>query len=379
MGIEGLGLPAPGSTGPVGAAPPPALLSLEESLLLLGLRTPPGPPGLRTAYRAAMAELQAQLRAGTLDPPTFRARADRLDLALRSALAAGPQRPTTGPAASGPAASGPAASGPAASGPPATGTAPAGSTAAPPASTTPSTPSSPATASGPSTSAAASRPQATTGATPTPVASSAQAAPAAQAGPTGPAAPTPPPAPGRQSAVPPAADPATRLPAARLAPAGDPGAAPAPPTADPPDATAPTVLKALPLMNRTPATPAQQQLWNAVVVPAAEQHAENAAALATAAGARGTSQISLASTHAALTLVMADLPQERRREIAAVAAGVYAQLEAVLPRAVLAGLPPRDHLGMLPFAAWTGGPEIGLTVLVVALALVAIVVWAGLR
>lgn len=132
-------------------------------------------------------------------------------------------------------------------------------------------------------------------------------------------------------------------------------------------------------MNQTPPTRAQHDLWTAVLVPAAGLHVETATALAATSAARTEPQMTAVVTHVALTLALSDLSQDERRALLPLAAGVYAQLEAVLPRVVLAGLPPRDLLGGLPIQLWAPGPEFRMTALVVALAVVAFAIWVGLR
>lgn len=138
-------------------------------------------------------------------------------------------------------------------------------------------------------------------------------------------------------------------------------------------------LKSLPLMNQTPPTRAQHDLWTAVLVPAAGRQVEAATALTATVPTRTDQQAAAVVTHVALTLALADLPQDQRRALLPLAAGVYAQLEAVLPSRILAGLPPRDLLGGLPLQLWTAGPEVWVTALVVALAVVTFAIWAGLR
>lgn len=132
-------------------------------------------------------------------------------------------------------------------------------------------------------------------------------------------------------------------------------------------------------MNQTPPTRAQHDLWIAALVPAAGAQVETATALAATTTARTDPQFAAVVTHVALTLTLADLDPDERRALLPLAAGVYAQLESVLPRAVLSGLPPRDLLGGLPLQLWTSGPEVRWTLLAIALAFVAFAIWAGLR
>lgn len=144
-------------------------------------------------------------------------------------------------------------------------------------------------------------------------------------------------------------------------------------------ATTMATLKSMPLLNQAPPTRAQHDLWTAVLVPAAGHHVEAATALAVTTPVRTDAQLAAVITHIALTLALADLPQDERRALRSLAAGVYEQLEAAMPNILLAGLPPRDLLGGLPLQFWAPGLEVRLTALVLALVVVAVAIWAGLR
>lgn len=395
MDLDGLGIPGPGSFGPLGSKALPALIALDEALLLLGLPSAATSADVRSAQRAALGALQAQLQAGTLDRSSFRTLVERLDVAVRSALV-GMRAPVTSGTATG--TPGPAA-------------------------TTPSGPTNVALPPGPvapgSTSAAGASP-ATPSSTPTPIPIPTPT-PTPTPAPTQPSAPAvPSPGTGSGAAVPSGsaaltasgepADPTWVAPVRNgSTPASSPnpaptGSAPTSPSAGSPvgpgnpadvlrpatpdtpartpraDAAATmTALTSLPLLNPTPPTRAQHELWTAVLVPTAGTHVETATALASTTVARTDPQVAAATMHVALTLALDDLPPEERRALLPLAAGVYAQLEAVLPRAILSGLPPRDLLGALPLHLWAPGPDVRLTALVIALAVVAFMVWAGLR
>lgn len=140
-----------------------------------------------------------------------------------------------------------------------------------------------------------------------------------------------------------------------------------------------TTLRTMPLLNQAPPTRAEHDLWTTVLVPAAGRHVEAATVLAATAAPRTDAQLAAVVTHVALTLALADLAADERRALGPLAAGVYEQLEGVLPNVVLAGLPPRDLLGGLPLQLWVSGPEARMIALVVAIAVVALAIWAGLR
>jgi hypothetical protein len=135
----------------------------------------------------------------------------------------------------------------------------------------------------------------------------------------------------------------------------------------------------LPLLNRTTPSPAQLDLWNAVVLPNVSTHVEAGRAAAIDTGAPPGPQLAAATTHGVLTHVLAALPDWQRRELRSLAYGVYDQLEAALPYAVAAGLPPRDHLGLLPFHALLPSADLKPALLLLLGALVALALWAGLR
>ena len=351
MDLDGLVMRGSWSLGPAGAKSMPALIALEEALLLLGLPPTAGAAEVRSAHRAAIGVLQAQLQAGTLDRPGFRALVERLDVALRSALAA---TRASGPATSGPESvvvAAPPRSNPAALqvGQPAPGPTPAAGAGSPAPSPTPIQGSTIAPVSG------------AVGSAEVPLSS------VPPAGVTG----EPPdltsvtPVHGGSSHAS-SAGPSSTADALQRASGSDPAA---------------TVfaLKTMPLMNQSPPTRAQHDLWTAVLVPAAGQHVEAATELAATMAPRTDPQSAAVVTHVALTLALADLPEDQRRALLPLAAGVYAQLEAVLPSRVLAGLPPRDLLGGLPIQLSLQGPEVWLTALLLALAVVTFAIWAGLR
>lgn len=327
-----------------------ALIAVEEALLLLGLPSTAGAVDVRSAHRAAIGVLQAQLQAGTIDRPTFRALAGRLEGALLSALAA---TRTSGPATSGPESAvvaAPPRSIPAAVqvGQPAPGSVPAAGPGAPASSPTPTQASTVAPVAG--TVGRAEVPlgsvpvNAVTGEPPELISVS-RVHGGSHAGSAGPSS---------------AAD------ALQRAAGSDP-------------AETMFALKTMPLMNPTPPTRAQHDLWTAVLVPAAGRHVEAATAVAANAAAQTAPESAAAVTHVALTLALADMPEDQRRALLPLAAGVYAQLEAVLPTRLLAGLLPRDILGGLPIQLSLQGPEVWMTALLVALAVVTFAIWAGLR
>lgn len=390
MDLDGLGIPGPGSFGPLGAKALPALIALDEALQLLGLPSAATPVDVRSAQRAALGALQAQLQAGTLDRSGFRALVERLDVAVRSALVGIRAPATSGPATGTPGTAAPGTSGPTnvtlPPGPVAPGsTSAAGATTAAPSPTPTPTPApapAPAQPSGPAVPATGPGSVAAGPSVSVPLTASGEppdptwvaplrngSTPASSPGNPTPTGPTP-------------TGLASGSPVGPESPADvlRPGTADTPARTPRADAAATmTALTSLPLLNPTPPTRAQHELWTAVLVPGAGTHVETATALAATTAARTDPQVAAATMHVALTLALDDLPPEERRALLPLAAGVYAQLEAVLPRAILSGLPPRDLLGALPLQLWAPGPDVRWTVLVIAVAVVAFMVWAGMR